>query len=199
MNCTVQTQVLRLPPINKSEVFRYAGAGTATPELEELLLWCMENSPQSTDEKPSGKVCFAVFDIVVSGSKVDFGFTSVRSENLAKMLKNSSKAVIFAATAGVQIDRLIRRYSAVSPAKALMFHAIGTERVEALCDAFCDKLKQEYAGVTPRFSPGYGDLSPEFQRDIFAVLDCSKRIGINLNKSLLISPSKSVTAVVGVG
>lgn len=54
-------------------------------------------------------------------------------------------------------------------------------------------------GQRPRFSPGYGDLPLSAQREIFAVLDCGKRIGLMLNDSLLMSPSKSVTAFVGIG
>ena len=49
----------------------------------------------------------------------------------------------------------------------------------------------------PRFSPGYGDFPLEAQKDIFRTLDCSRKIGLTLNESLLMSPSKSVTAIVG--
>ena len=52
--------------------------------------------------------------------------------------------------------------------------------------------------IRDRFSPGYGDLSLALQKDIFAVLDCPRKIGITLNESLLMSPSKSVTAIIGV-
>ena len=50
----------------------------------------------------------------------------------------------------------------------------------------------------PRFSPGYGDFPLDFQRDIFATMSLAKNIGITLNNSLLMSPSKSVTAVIGI-
>ena len=80
--------------------------------------------------------------------------------------------------------------------------AIGAERIEALCDAFCDKLKAEKSEkglfLRPRFSAGYGDLSIELQRDIMRALDCGRKIGVTLNESLLMSPSKSVTAIVGI-
>ncbi|MBQ5601557.1 MAG: Vitamin B12 dependent methionine synthase activation subunit, partial [Clostridia bacterium] len=70
--------------------------------------------------------------------------------------------------------------------------------IEALCDAFCADIKKEYnTGLEPRFSPGYGDLPLSAQKNIFAVLDPERRIGLTLNSSLLMSPSKSVTAFVG--
>ena len=51
--------------------------------------------------------------------------------------------------------------------------------------------------IKPRFSPGYGDVPLEIQKDIVMLLDCAKRIGVSLNDSLLMSPSKSVTAFIG--
>ena len=51
----------------------------------------------------------------------------------------------------------------------------------------------------PRFSPGYGDLSLEVQKEIFSLLDCPRKIGVSLGDSLLMTPSKSVTAIIGYG
>ena len=83
-----------------------------------------------------------------------------------------------------------------------MFQAIGAERIESLCNVFCDELKQEKAklclATKPRFSSGYGDFPLNVQKEIFSVLDAQKKIGITLNESLLMSPSKSVTAIVGI-
>ena len=63
-------------------------------------------------------------------------------------------------------------------------------------------LAEEHARVgkrtRPRFSAGYGDLPLGVQREIFAALDCPKHIGLTLNDSLLMSPTKSVTAIVGI-
>ena len=51
--------------------------------------------------------------------------------------------------------------------------------------------------IAPRFSPGYGDFPLDCQKDIFAALDCGS-IGLTLNDNLFMTPSKSVTAVIGV-
>ena len=118
---------------------------------------------------------------------------------LSKNLKDCSSVIVFAATIGVEIDRLIAKYGRISPSKALVIQAIGAERIEALCDEFCSDIANEKKmRLTPRFSPGYGDLPLNIQKNIFDVLDCSKRIGLTLNDSLIMSPSKSVTAFVGV-
>ena len=130
------------------------------------------------------------------------GFARTDSASLRRHLAGCDRAVLFAATVGLEMDRLIARFSAVSPARALMLQAVGTERIEALCDLFCVDISRRLArdGLhsRPRFSPGYGDLPIEMQRDIFRVLDCPANIGLTLNESLLMSPSKSVTAIIGV-
>ena len=106
--------------------------------------------------------------------------------------------MIFAATIGVEIDRLIAKYSRLSPAKAFCCQAIGAERVEELCESVNEKLGAGGEMLKPRFSPGYGDLPLETQKMIFSLLDCPKRIGVSLGDSLLMSPSKSVTAFAGI-
>ena len=45
----------------------------------------------------------------------------------------------------------------------------------------------------------YGDLPLEVQTQFFQLLDCQRQIGLTLNDSLLMTPSKSVTAVFGIG
>ena len=61
-----------------------------------------------------------------------------------------------------------------------------------------NEFAKEEKHLRPRFSAGYGDLSLSVQKDIFSVLDCARKIGLTLNDSLIMSPSKSVTAVVGI-
>ena len=51
--------------------------------------------------------------------------------------------------------------------------------------------------MRPRFSPGYGDVSLEVQKDFFRLLPC-QRIGLTLMDTLIMSPEKSVTAFIGI-
>ena len=92
---------------------------------------------------------------------------------------------------------MIAKYGAISPSRAFMLQAIGAERIEALCNKFNSEISAK-SQTAPRFSPGYGDLPIELQREIFLALDCPKRIGLTLNQSLLMSPTKSVTAIIGI-
>ncbi len=179
--------------INKAEVMRYMGVRNTDESINALIESCVDECRDVFDFK----LCYEEFDIFIKDGTVDFGFTSVKSKSLAKNLDGCKKAIISVATVGLAIDRLIHRYVRIAPSKSVCLQAIGTERIEALCDSFEMILTQKYE-VHPRFSPGYGDLSLSMQKDIFAFFDCPKLQGVTLNESLLMSPSKSVTAITGI-
>ena len=185
MNNPVLVKNYNKPPVNEKEILRYAGCKGAQDQILKLLNSCLDE----VCSKLSYSVCYSTLDVAVCDDVCDFGVFSIQSYDLAKGLKEHKKVILFAATLGVEIDRLIKKYSKISPSRALMFQAIGTGQIEALCDAFCNDM-----GVNRRFSPGYGDLSLDIQKNIFDVLNCTKYIGVSLNDSLLMSPSKSVTA-----
>ncbi len=185
------------PPIDKKEILRYAGVSEEAPEIEKLLSECVEITLSTL----SYKVCYSEFPVNHCNGYTDFGFFTTDSAALAKNLAGCSRVIVFAATVGIGIDRLILRYSSVSPAKALIFQAIGAERIETLCDTFCHDIQNELGDsftTRPRFSPGYGDLPLKVQKEIFSVLDAPRKIGLTLNDSLLMSPTKSVTAILGI-
>ena len=166
--------------------------------MDELLSECIEELTPSL----TYRVCFCEYPITRAGGGIDIGFTKTASADLCRALDGCEKVLLFAATVGFTPDRLIARYSRFSQAKALFMQAIGTERIEALCDAFCGQMAEEYSvggmELRPRFSPGYGDLPLDMQRDVFRALDCTRSLGIILNESLLMMPSKSVTAIAGI-
>lgn len=194
MNAIVITKNYEEPSFCEKEIIRYAGCKSSDDELLQLLRTCVEE----VREKLTYKVCYVELPVAITAETCDFGSLTVQSQNLAKNLQGCKTVVLFAATLGVEIDRLIAKYGRISPSKALFFQAIGAERIEALCDAFCENIaKEKNMELKPRFSPGYGDLPLETQKEIFEILNCSKRIGLSLNDSLLMSPSKSVTAFVG--
>ena len=189
---TVERVSLPTPPVNVREVLRYAGGGE-----ESAVLDCLSEA----EGVLSFNVSFAILPVSVKGSEVDLGFEKIESRDLAKNLGGCHRAVLFAATVGIGMDRLIRKYARLSPSRAVLFQALGSERVESLCDAFEEYIAARLGdGITlrPRFSPGYGDLPLEFQREVFALLDCPKNLGISLSDSLLMTPEKSVTAIVGI-
>ena len=174
---------------NKKEISRYAG----NLQDEALLAECISE----VSDKLVYNVCYQKFPFEKQCETLSLGFAQVNSADLAKNLDGCDGILLFAATVGVELDRLIMKYCKISPVKALIFQAIGAERIEKLCDQFCKDMAKE-ENIKPRFSPGYGDLPLDLQKEIFAALDCGKNIGLTLNDSMLMSPTKSVTAIVGI-
>ncbi|MBE6961059.1 MAG: Vitamin B12 dependent methionine synthase activation subunit [Ruminococcaceae bacterium] len=187
------------PPVDRREIIRYMSARELTEELTALLEECLREA----EGHLRYAVCWREVPVSVTDTGVDLGFAAVESASLRKQLTGCGRAVLFGATVGLELDRLIARYSRLQPVKALILQAIGAERVEALCDAFCADIRrqaQEKGEFTrSRFSPGYGDVPLALQQDIFRVLDCARMIGLTLNGSLLMTPTKSVTAIIGIG
>ena len=181
------------PPFDRREILRYMRADAAADDaLQECIDRCRGLMKR--------QVLYDVYPVEIVGDQADLGFAKVRSRDLARALSGCSHAVLFAATAGFAFDRLIAWAQMVSPLRGLMFHAIGAERAEALCDAFCAYVQMQAAKhglkTRPRFSPGYGDLPLGMQADIQRALHLEK-IGISLDGHMLMRPSKSVTALIG--
>ncbi len=195
MNSVTMTKIYSEPELCKNEIFRYSGCKSADEHISKLIDSCLDE----ISGKLTYKVCWCELPLEITNEICDFNCIKLCSKNLAQNLSGCKSAVIFAATIGVEIDRLIAKYGRISPSRAIIYQAIGAERIEALCDAFCEDLEfQKGVALKPRFGPGYGDLSLECQKDIFNMLECTKKIGIFLNNSLLMSPSKSVSAIVGI-
>lgn len=195
----IHTDTCPLPPVNRREILRYAGIREETPELTVLLDEALREALPLLSEK----VCWSEFPLSRQAGILDLGFVQSDSTSLARNLADCEQVIVFAATLGLGLDRLISRYTRLSPAKAVLLQAIGAERIEALCDRFCEQIRRDAVSrdlyPAPRFSPGYGDFPLSVQAPIFRVLDCPRKIGLTLNDSFLMSPSKSVTAVIGLG
>lgn len=179
-------------PLSMQEVRRYAQLKDSASQarLNDLL-------PEALAQV-QGRVCYDLFPVkMLGGGRINLGFSVVSSHSLCHLLRHASQCVVFAATIGLAYDRHMARISKCSAADGWLLHALGTERVESLCDAFEQHLKAEGFFLTRRFSPGYGDVPLTLQRDLFCALDCPRQIGLTLNDSLLMSPSKSVTAIIG--
>lgn len=178
------------PTIDESQALRYAGCKTEQECVVDELRACYEESKTQL----SFRVCYAVLDT----DELLALFTGQERDCLCARLNGAPKTAVFCATVGIGIDRLIHRYIRVSQTKGLWMQAIGAERVESLCDAFCRDLQKQYptlyAGA--RFSAGYGNIPLTVQKTVFRLLDCERKIGVTLNDGGLMTPTKSVTAFV---
>jgi cobalamin-dependent methionine synthase I len=84
--------------------------------------------------------------------------------------------------------------------KALVAQAVSSAMIETYCDETEKEIAQinEIKDLNPvsRFSPGYGDFDISFQKDFLKILNGS-RIGLSLTDAFMLTPVKSVTAVIG--
>ena len=149
---------ISLPDPDAREILRYMGCKELNGELEALI----NKGLFECRGKVNARVVFAEYGALEDSGRLDLTFANTSSRDLGKALTGCDKILLFGATVGIEIDRLILKYGKISPSLALCIQAIGAERIEAVCDAFCRQMAEKYATegykLLPRFSPGYGDL-----------------------------------------
>jgi 5-methyltetrahydrofolate--homocysteine methyltransferase len=137
----------------------------------------------------------------ITKSNVRIGSLAVESKSLAEHLKGCREAILLAATLGVKADQVIHRAAVVHMSRAVVLQACAAARLEAYLndagEALTGELQKEGLYLTPRFSPGYGDLTLGCQEEILALLEAGKRIGLGLTAEHMLAPTKSVTAILG--
>ena len=121
-------------------------------------------------------------------------------EDLKAHLAGCGRAVLFCATLGAEADGLIRRTERLDMSKALTLDCCASAAIEAVCDRIETELQGNFPGCSfPfRYSPGYGDLPLEVQGPILELLDAPRRAGLCATANHLLTPRKSVTALLGV-
>ena len=192
--------------VERGEVLRYLGyAGQAvTTELDaridEVVAHCLATC------RPRG--CVRVFDVSARGEKdgapvVSLAGTALelRGRSIAEHLDGAVAVGVLAVTVGMGVEAELRRLSLTDPLAQVIFDAAGTAAVERAADAAEASVVALAAArglhAGSRFSPGYGDLPLSTQPTLLATLDAQRLLGIALSPELLMSPTKSVTAVVG--
>ena len=152
-----------------------------------------------TQKNASLSMFFTIFVLI----QIVFAMaTYVELINIQKHLLNCEEIYILCVTLGLEIDRTIRTAMITSPDKGVILNSCATAAAEQLADIteqeITELCRQEGKHTTWRFSAGYGDLPLESQKDIITVMDTHRKIGVSLTDSLLMTPSKSVTAIIGV-
>lgn len=181
---------------DKKMALRFMGCrnGEIGEELEEIYEECLGLYLSAADLKAVFRKTEVVF---CEGNKIRFDFGVIESESLKKNLKGCKSAYVFAATAGGEIDRFIKRLSVSSPAESMVFSCIASSGIECWCDYVNEELAKGKR-LKPRFSPGYGDVPLTVQTEILTFLDATRKIGLTLTENLMMVPTKSVTAIVGI-
>ena len=197
-----------IPSIDRREVLRYLGytGQPLTPELDaridEVVASCLSIA------RPRG--CVRVFDVDEAASTWEGSEACVRLEGSALRLEGTSisahlagaRAVgVMAVTIGMGIERELRRLALTDTVAQVIFDSAASTTVERAADAAEASLMAAAHArglyTNSRFSPGYGDLPMSTQPALLATLDAQRRLGITLTSTLLMTPTKSVTALVG--
>lgn len=120
-------------------------------------------------------------------------------QDLRRHMQGCEKIILFAVTLSAGADLAIRRAESRDMARALCLDCCATAGAEQSCDQIEARLHTAYPdwSFTPRFSPGYGDLPLNLQGPLLDLLDAPRRIGLCVNDHHILTPRKSVTAVIG--
>ena len=123
-------------------------------------------------------------------------------EDVHKHLKGCGQAILLAVTLGPGVDAQIRRAGVGDIAAGVASDALGSALAEQTVDAAEAQLRQwaatEGKYLTGRFSPGYGDWDIAVQPLVAAALDTVRKAGLCVTDTNLMTPRKSVTALLGV-
>lgn len=183
------------------ETLRYLGYKREQPDsqVRALLGECMEELSRVVTLRHMKREV----SLTLSGeATVSTELFTTESRNLARNLKGCDRLLVFAATVGIGADQLIQRYERFRISRAVTLQAMAAAMIEEYCDCLNREWKESYRKqglyLRPRFSPGYGDFPLECQKALTGGLETAKRIGLTLTDSLIMMPSKSVTAVIGI-
>ena len=187
--------------IRTKEAIRYLGYGKHA--VDEKTFALIEESFEELDMTAKRRIVYRFFDVVPGDEdSLNIGQLHIVSKNLSKNLRNCKQAILLGATLGTQVDQLMRKYQITDMSKAVVMQAAAAAMLEEYLDECQEKIKEEVSregkGLRPRFSPGYGDFDISNQEMILRMIHADKTIGLTLTKSSMLSPTNSVTAVIGI-
>ncbi len=182
----------------RAEIRRYLAAGDMP--AGQLDGW-IDRALELADRTIRPRSLYGVYRCETDGDGVTVGGVRFAGKSLARNLRPCGRVFLLAVTLGAEADLLLRRESGRGAAYAAVMQAVLTERIERACDEAEEELRKTlFQGETlrPRFSLGYGDTRLSDQKAFFMLLPVTKRLGISLSDSFLMTPMKSVTAFIGV-
>lgn len=186
--------------IRTKEAVRYLGYGRHA--IDERTLELIQDSFKELDQIADARFVYRIFEISEQNeNELTLGTIRIHSKKLSKNLKDCKKAVVFGATLGTQVDLLMKKYSVSDMTKAVVVQACAAAFLEECCDKMQKEIETELdAGLylKPRFSPGYGDFSILHQGELLQMLEAPKKIGLTMTDGYMLTPTKSVTAVMGI-
>ena len=186
----------RFTTLNMNEILKYLGfrGQELTEEIAAQIKRC-------TDEVLAAATPRLTYRHAPLEDGAVLGVTFAGND-IPRMLEPCEEVVLFGATLGPGVERLMMRYEVVNAADSVIMDACASTAIENICNNFESDMRSaveaEGRYLTDRFSPGYGDLPIAEQPKIFALLDMTRRIGVSLTPTTIMVPRKSVTAIMGI-
>lgn len=105
------------------------------------------------------------------------------------------------ATIGEDIeDQVTRSFEEGKYSFSMLLDAAATTAIEEVADGMekniFNVVKRQGLAMTWRFSPGYGDWPIEQQPEVLSLAH-GEEIGVSLTEALMLTPRKSITAIIG--
>lgn len=161
--------------------------------IDELLAECLSKA------RPEPTAIYDFFKAAIDTDKnrIELAGQIFQSGFMVERFKRTEELGLMIVTIGSQVEDLAEEYLSENDAlRGVVCDAIGSEYVESAADAVEKMIEEERGYCMSRFSPGYNDWDIREQTKLFSLID-SDKIGVTLNKSSLMKPEKSISAMIG--
>ena len=143
------------------EICRYLGYRRDTPPdsgMEQTIRACARRLEQAVTPRWVSRE----FPLThLPDGALELGEVRVESQSLSRNLKGCQRVILFAATLGVEADRLIARATAVRMSEAVILQAAAAALIEACCDSAWEALRREAPSPTSGTSQPCSRPQPE--------------------------------------
>lgn len=202
---------------NRASWFRLMGVSEShlkKAETDEKMHAAIERLKAQMEEAET--LLFDAAGPVFTYEIVGSGALQVTGTSLAKHLEGCERMVVMAVTLGDEVDRLISETQESRIALGVVIDSGASVMADMAAGIAEEQIREEVAAklpgetgveaaeetaaplfLTERFSPGYGDSPLEMQKQVLDLLDAENKLGITLSKGYMMSPSKSITAIMG--
>lgn len=173
--------------------------------IDERTRVLIESSLAELEQIINVQFLYRIFEICFEAeNKFRIGKLQIESKSLYKTIRDCENVIIMSITLGPDVDRIIKKYAIIDMPRAVVLQSCAAALLEEYCNLFEEVLNQQLEQelqkkvyFRPRFSPGYGDFSILHQKELLEMVDANKRIGLSMTEGYMLTPTKSVTALIG--
>ena len=189
--------------VDAGEALRYLGYRGQT--LDDDLRKRLDAAASLCERELQPTGMFAIFPLVHAEEReqaavaveTPIGPLELPGRAIARHLRGCGEVALMAVTLGAKSEMLLRRETALSATGGMLADVCASSAVEQAANVLNKHLRaqanQRGFATTWRFSPGYGDLPLSVQPCFLKALGADKALGI----SLMLVPTKTITAIVG--